>query len=168
MGKYNAKLDLRLQDSFESVGDICKVYNGKVEISGKGNSSFIFTTTQSSQFTRITLKLKSDGDETFEDVIHNTSVRFSSIPYSNGRCRRSNRDECQMKILRIDQFHVLNKFQRKGCGSKTLGVLFLWLKVCHPMITTCIVISPTSIGVPFYLALGALRQSCSGNLEFKI
>lgn len=168
MGKYSVAADIRLQQIHVLDGEVNKTFTGKINISEKGDSYFILTTIQSSTFTRILVKLRNDNDLSFEDVMHNTSVRFSKIPSSIKRCRRSNIDEEKLSIIYIDQFHVARKFQRKGCGTKVMGIIFLWIKACYPIISKCIVKSPSSNGSSFYLAVGASRQSSSRNLEWVI
>jgi hypothetical protein len=166
MGRFSVAADLRLQQQEVLDGEVKKTFTGKVNITGKGDSSFILTTMQSSKFTRILVKLQNGKDALFEDVMHNTSVRFLKIPFSKKRCTRSNKDEEKLSIIHIDQFHVTREFQRKGCGTKVMGVIFLWIKVCYPIISKCIVKSPSSNGASFYLAVGASRQASSRNLEW--
>jgi hypothetical protein len=166
MGKYTVDADLRLTQSCVFDGEVIKTFTGKVNITGKGVSNFILTTTQSPNFTRILVKLQNEKDSPFEDVMHNTSVRFLKIPNSNKRCRRSNIDEAMLSIIHIDQFHVERKYQRKGCGTKVMGIIFIWIKVCYPIISKCIVKSPSSNGSSFYFAVGASRQASSRNLEW--
>lgn len=168
MGKYTVTSNIRLHQSNVLDGEINKVFTGKINVSGKEQSKFVLSTIQSSKFIRIFVKLKNDSDPSLEDVVHNTSVRFLEIPVSNERSRRSNKNDFNSNVLRIDQFHVLNKFQRQGCGSKVMGIIFLWIKAYYPMIKKCFVVSPSLIGIPFYLKLGASRQRCSRNLEFQL
>ena len=88
MGKYSVAADLRLQQEEVLDGEVNKTFTGKVNIAGKGDFSFILKTIQSSKFTRILVKLQNGKDALFEDVMHNTSVRFLKIPSSKKRCRR--------------------------------------------------------------------------------
>lgn len=168
MGKYTVISNIRLHQSSVLDGEINKVFTGNINISGKEKSNFVLSTMQTSKFIRIFVKLKNHSDPKFEDILHNTSVRFLEIPASIERSRRSKKNDCISTVLRIDQFHVLSKFQRQGCGSKVMGIIFVWIKAFFPMIRKCFVVSPSLTGMPFYLKLGASRQRCSRNLEFEL
>ena len=164
MGKYHVDACFRFQKQYEIEGKVTKIYIGTIDIEQKGCSKYILTTIQTSNIYRLYVKLQFESSSLFNDVLQNTSVRTYKVPFSNKRCRRSEKQE--LTYLHIDQFHVLPQYQRKGCGSKVMGIIFMWLKVCHPLIKKCIVISPSSIGIPFYNAVGAKRQNSGHNLEF--
>jgi len=82
MGRFSVAADLRLQQEEVLDGEVNKTFTGKVNITGKEDTSFILTTIQSSKFTRILVKLQNGKDALFEDVMYNTSVRFLKIPFS--------------------------------------------------------------------------------------
>jgi len=167
LGKYLLEISFCLQQSYVSNGEIFSVFTGVVGISEKGISKYILTTISSLNFVRIFVKLQFQSS--FEDVVQNTSVRLSKVPNSAKRALRSNTSEfSHSTVLHIDQFHVINKFQRQGCGAKVLGLIFVWAKTIYPTIDKCVVISPSSVGIPFYVALGASCQASSRNLEFRI
>jgi len=131
-------------------------------------SNFIFSSTRSGVNVRFTLKLLHNGDSKFaEDIINNTSVRLSTIPNPLKR-RRSSDCFDDIRILLLDQFHVLSKFQGQGYGTMLIAIIITWLSKTYPDIKKIVVISPSSAGRPFYLALGAKKLSSSPNFEFEI
>jgi hypothetical protein len=170
MGKYSVDVHWKLSRSTVFDEDLTCIYTGIVNISGKEVSLFQFTTIQSSSIFRLSVKFRSEcsTDCPFEDAIQNTSVRVSNIKFSKKRSSRSNKGNYDHSILNVDQFHVLSKFQRKGYGAKVMALIFVWTKLTQPLIRKCVVIAPSSIGIPFYMALGAKRQKTSLNLEFDI
>jgi hypothetical protein len=131
-------------------------------------SHFIFSSTRTGVNIRFTLKLLHNRDSKFaEDVINNTSVRLSTIPNPLKK-RRSTDSFADIRILLLDQFHVLSKFQGQGYGTMLIAIINTWLSKTHPDIKKIIVISPSSAGRPFYLALGAKKLTSSPNFEFEI
>jgi len=170
MGKYSVDVNWKLSQSTFNDEYLTSIYTGIVNISGKDVSLFQFTTNQSSSIFRLSVKFKSECSigYPFEDVIQNTSVRVSSFKFSKKRSSRSNKENYDHSILHVDQFHVLSNFQRKGYGAKVMALIFVWTKLTQPLIKKCVVIAPSSIGRPFYMALGAKRQETSSNLEFDI
>lgn len=167
LGKYLLEISFCRQQSYVSNGETYSIFTGVVGISEKGTSKYILTTISSLNFVRIFVKLQFDS--VFEDVVQNTSVRLSKVPNSRKRALRSSSSAfSNSTILHIDQFHVISKFQRQGCGAKVMGLIFFWAKFYFPTIEKCVVISPSSVGVPFYVALGASSQASSRNLEFVI
>lgn len=170
VGKFYAAVDWNVKEknSFVDGGDYVSIFDGCIGITNRDVSRFIFRTRKTKCFYRIFVQMKFQGSEVFEDVIQNTSVRFSTVKSSVNRVRRSNKMQNNSTILQIDQFHVLNKFQRQGIGARVLSLLFLWTKLNFPFIKKCVVISPSSIGKPFYIALGATQEIASSNLEFDL
>jgi len=167
LGKFTLTVDiygLQYQTYIENETSSLKIScEHKLKI-----SNFIFSTMRTGVNVRFTLKLLHHGDSKFaEDVITNTSVRLSTIPNPLKR-RRSTDSFDDIRILLLDQFHVLSKFQGQGYGTMLIAIIITWLSKTYPDIKKIVVISPSSAGRPFYLALGAQKLTCSPNFEFVI
>lgn len=152
--------------SYTSDGIVTFHFSGVIHIQGKESSVFIFELHKSNNCFRIQFQMKPDEESPFEDVNGNTSVRFKTIPNPLNNGLRSRKVHQDVTLLHLDQLHILKKFQRKQCGTKLLALLFIWVKYTFSDVKKCIVVSPSSIGKPFYLALGATQQISSSNLMF--
>ena len=139
---------------------------GVIGVSGKGVSIFSLTITNVANIFRIELQLKLDSSESYEIVNHNSSVRLVQVPNPLNRGRRFNKLHDDSNVIHIDQLHILRKFQRLGYGAKLMALIFVWIRKYFVGVQKCVVISPSSIGIPFYLSMGAKQQSSSSNLEF--
>jgi GNAT superfamily N-acetyltransferase len=128
-------------------------------------SFFKLITLQSSNQYRFELKLKSKKKPVYETVNYHTGVRLREIPNPNNRSR-SNKTHANLKILYLDQLHVLKEFQRQRCGTKLMSLILIWAKYINLNVSKCVVVSPSSIGKPFYEALGAIQDISSRNLVF--
>jgi hypothetical protein len=169
MGKFSVDVTSTLVKSFWQDEEHVSIYSGVVGIFPKGVSFFIFTVKENTSFFRIGLQLKSDESSKFETVNHNTSGRLYRIPNPNHRFRSStNSDDDENYNFHIDQLHISKKFQRQGCGSKLMALILFWMRITRPDVRKCLVISPSSIGIPFYLSDGASHDLSSSNLVIKL
>lgn len=141
---------------------------GVIGVSGKGVSIFTLTMENVSNIFRFELQLKLESSDTFEIVTHNSSLRLVKVPNPSNKRRRLNKMHEDSHIIHIDQLHILRKYQRHGYGAKLMAIIFLWIRKYFDDIKKCVVISPSSNGIPFYLSLGAKQQSSSSNLEFSL
>jgi hypothetical protein len=151
----------------ENANDVF-ISSGVLIFQGCDENLYNFQATRIGTCYRILLKLKIDQSATFEDVCHRTCVRLSKFPNKLNNPLRSSEKVPDITVLEIEQFHVIKKFQGKKCGSKLIALIFIWAKFLFPSIQNCVVISPSSKGIPFYHALGAKKMITSSNLEFNL
>jgi hypothetical protein len=169
MGKFSVDITFTLDKSFRQDEEHVSMYSGVVGIFPKGVSFFIFTVKENTCFFRIGLQLKSDKSSKFETVNQNTSIRLNQIPNPKQRFRSSpNFENNENYNYHIDQLHISKKFQRQGCGSKLMALILFWMRITRPDVQKCFVISPSSIGIPFYLSVGASHDLSSSNLVIKL
>ena len=129
-------------------------------------SFFKFKTFQTSNQYRFELKLKSKLKSVYETVNRHTGVRLDEIPNPLNKGTRSKKIHSNLKILYLDQLHVLKEFQRQRCGTKLMSLILIWAKHINLNVSKCVVVSPSSIGKPFYEALGAVQEITSKNVAF--
>jgi len=165
-GKYLFKCSFNFQSSFTSQKITTSQFFGVIGVSEREVSIFKLTLTNNSNIFRIELQLKLDSSDTFEVVNHNSSVRLVQVPNPSNKGRRLNKLHQDSNVIHIDQLHILRKFQRLGYGAKLMALIFIWIRKYFDGVQKCIVISPSSVGIPFYLSLGAKQQLSSSNLEF--
>jgi hypothetical protein len=167
LGKFSVDVSFTLSKSFLQDEEHVSIYSGVIGIFEKGVSYFNLLVTKCSSFFRIELQLKSDESSDYQTINHNTSVRF--IPQPVHRFRRStisdvNKDD----KIHLEQFHILKKFQRQGCGTKLIALILFWIRMTFPRVHKCFVISPSAIGSPFYFSVGAMHDVSSRNLVFDL
>ena len=169
MGKFSVDVTSTLVNSLWQDEEHVSIYSGVVGIFPKGVSFFILTVKENKCIFRIGLQLKSDESSKFETVNNNTSVRLYQITNPNHRFRSSpNADDNGTYNYHIDQLHISKKFQRQGCGSKLMALILFWMRITRPDVQKCLVISPSSIGIPFYFSVGASHDLSSSNLVIKL
>jgi hypothetical protein len=166
MGNFAVDVTFTLSKSFLEDEEHVSIYSGVVGIFRKGVSYFILKITKYKSFFRIDLQLKSEESSNYEIVNHKTSVRLSQIPH---RSRRSTKSEDNKEFnFHLDQLHILKKFQRQGCGTKLIALILFWIRMTFPRVHKFFVISPSAIGSPFYLSVGAMHDVSSRNLVFDL
>jgi hypothetical protein len=169
MGNFSVDVTFTLSEKCVQDEEDVSIYSGVIGIIHKGVSFFVLKVTKCSSFFRIDLQLKTDESCNYETVNHNTSVRLSQIPNPVNRLRCStSSDDTYDYNFHLDQLHILKKFQRKGCGTKLMALILFWMRMEFPRVHKCFVISPSAIGSPFYLSVGALNDLSSRNLVFKL
>ena len=152
----NKKLDFGISDDLS--------YNVECN-SLQGKSSFIFSALRSG--CNIRLSLRCQMKENFEEIVHNTSLRLTFVSSPKNKTR-GNKIESDISVICLDQLHVIKKFQGQGYGTKLIAIIIAWLSFDFTDIIRLVVISPSSIGKPFYLSLGATKENSSHNLVFNI
>ena len=165
-GKYSIKIHLELKE--EKITDTLDLsyFSGFMAVQGFDVSFFKLRVFKKSNQYRFKLQLKSKKGLVYETVNHHTSVRLLEMPNPLNNGVRSKQIHPNIKILYLDQLHVLKKFQRQRCGTKLVSLILIWSKYLNLGIKKCVVVSPSSIGKPFYVALGAVQEITSNNVVF--
>lgn len=163
LGRYFIAINFIKSECCSLNGLVSFIFFGSVVVNEKESTGFKLTIEKAKSCYRIKFQVECESNQ---EVNGNTSVRLINIPNPGSSGPRSRKTLPDIYVLHLDQLHILKKFQRKEYGTKLMALILTWAKHSFPEIKKCIVISPSSIGKPFYISLGAKQQISSSNVEF--